>query len=217
VLKRLVDIVAASLGLCLFFPLMVILALLVLITEGPPLFYREERVGRHGGLFPLYKFRTLQPGTADVSSVAPEDDPRITAIGRWLRRWRLDEFPQLLNVLRGHMSLVGPRPMRRVHADALSPEQLDILLSVRPGITDATAIHFLAEDAVLAGRRNAEALYLERLLPTKVLMQIHSLHHWRLIGDFQVVARTLMQLWSTDAREKSYQAMLSLVERDVAQ
>ena len=115
------------------------------------------------------------------------------------------------------MSLVGPRPMRRVHAAALSPEQLDILLSVRPGITDATAVHFLAEDAVLAGRRNAEALYLERLLPTKVLMQIHSLHDWRLIDDFKIVARTLMQVWSTDAREKSYRAMLSLLERDVAQ
>lgn len=216
-LKRLVDILAASFGLCLFFPLMVVVALLVLITEGLPLLYREERVGRHGVSFPVYKFRTLRPGSVDECSVAPEDDPRITGIGLWLRRWRLDEFPQLLNVLCGHMSLVGPRPMRRDHADVLSPELLDILLSVRPGITDATAIHFLAEDAVLAGRHNAEALYLERLLPAKALMQINSLRHWSLIGDFQIVARTLMQLWSTRAREKSYRALLSLLERDVAQ
>jgi lipopolysaccharide/colanic/teichoic acid biosynthesis glycosyltransferase len=214
-LKRLIDILAAGTGLCLFFPLMVVVALLVLITEGPPLLYREERVGRHGSAFPLYKFRTLRPGSAEESSVAPEDDPRITGIGLWLRRWRLDEFPQFFSVLCGHMSLVGPRPMTRIHADSLPPQQLNLLLSVRPGITDATAVYFLAEDAVLAGRHNAEALYLDRLLPAKTLMQINSLRYWTLIGDLQVIARTLMQLWSSKARKESYRALQSLLEGDV--
>jgi lipopolysaccharide/colanic/teichoic acid biosynthesis glycosyltransferase len=203
---------AAVAGLCLFFPPMVIVALLLVITQGPPVLYREERVGRHGRMFWLYKFRTMRPESGDDCSIAPEDDPRITGTGLWLRRWRLDEFPQLFNVLCGHMSLVGPRPMRPVHANALSAELLDTLLSVRPGITDAAAIHFLAEDAVLAGHDNAEALYFERLLPAKTLMQIDSLRNWNLKGDFQIVARTLMQLWSKTARKASCRAIRDLLE-----
>tara|TARA_R110001599_G_scaffold353459_1_gene592335 strand:- start:29268 stop:29801 length:534 start_codon:yes stop_codon:yes gene_type:complete len=169
-------------------------------------------LGRQGQPFSLYKFRTLKPGSAKERSVAPEDDPRITGAGLWLRRWRLDEFPQLFNVLCGHMSLVGPRPMPPAHAAALAAEQLDVLLSVRPGITDAAAIHFLAEDAVLAGRDDAETLYLQCLLPVKASMQIDSLRHWRLTGDFQVAMATLTQLWSRHARDKSAMAMREILE-----
>ena len=172
--KRLFDFVAAGLGIGLLLPLMALLALLVLAVDGPPVLYREQRLGRGGRLFTLYKFRTLRPGTGTINSVAPEDDPRITRIGLWLRRWRLDEFPQLVNVLRGDMSLVGPRPMPPTHAVALARDQLDSLLSVRPGITDPAALYFLAEDAVLAGQAGAETAYLERFQPAKVHMQIDS-------------------------------------------
>ena len=200
-------------GLCLLLPLMVMLALLILCTEGRPVFYREDRVGLRGKLFSLYKFRTLHRGSSHECSVAPEDDRRITSAGLFLRRWRLDEFPQLFNVLCGEMSLVGPRPMPPAHADALPAEQLALLLSVPPGITDPAAIYFLAEDAVLAGQVDAEKLYLERFLPVKTRMQIDSLQHWSLMGDFRIVVRTLMLLWSRTARNKSAQAMHRLLIR----
>lgn len=209
--KRLLDIVAAGVGLCVFFPLLALLALLVLVTDGPPLLYRERRVGRHGRLFRLYKFRTLRPGIAGGRSVAPEDDPRITPVGLWLRRWRLDEFPQLVNVLFGQMSLVGPRPMPPSHAVALPRETLDILQSVRPGMTDPAALHFLAEDAVLAGQDDPEAVYLARFLPAKAAMEVESLAHRSFAGDLRILARTLALLWSPAAREASASAMRQLL------
>jgi len=211
VFKRLFDFVAAGLGIGLLLPLMALLALLVLAVDGPPVLYREQRLGRGGRLFTLYKFRTLRPGTGTISSVAPEDDPRITRTGLWLRRWRLDEFPQLVNVLRGDMSLVGPRPMPPAHAAAIARDQLDSLLSVRPGITDPAALHFLAEDAVLAGQVGAETAYLECFQPAKVQMQIDSLQHASFCGDLAVLARTLALLWSRSAREESARAMRRLL------
>jgi len=191
---------------------MITLALVVVATEGFPLLHREQRLGRYGRLFQLYKFRTLRTGSAEECSVAPEDDPRITGAGLWLRRWRLDEFPQLFNVLCGHMSMVGPRPMPPAHAAALPPGQLDVLLSVRPGITDAAAIHFLAEDAVLAGRDDAERLYLQCFLPVKTRMQIESVQRWSLAGDLRVAMRTLALLWSRRARDESARSMQEILE-----
>ena len=213
-LKRPLDIAAAGAGVFLFAPLLLAVALLVLLTDGFPLLYHEHRVGRGGRTFSLYKFRTLRTGHAQERSVAPEDDPRITRIGLWLRRWRLDEFPQLFNVLCGHMSLVGPRPMPGLHAQALHMAQREKILSVRPGVTDAAAVHFLAEDAVLAGHTDAETLYLECFLPAKASMQIDSLQHWSLGGDIKTLWRTLALLWSRAAREESAQAMRHLLENN---
>ena len=195
---------------------MITVALVVFSTDGPPLLYREQRLGRYGRLFPHYKFRTLKTGSSGECSVAPEDDPRITGAGLWLRRWRLDEFPQLFNVLCGHMSLVGPRPMPPAHGAFLSPEQLDMLLSVRPGITDEAAIHFLAEDAVLAGRDHAETIYLQCFLPAKARMQIELLRRRSLAGDLRVVVSTLALLWSRRAREESARAMREILETATA-
>lgn len=215
--KRGIDILGALAGLFIFLPLMIGLALLVFATEGFPVLYREQRLGRYGRLFSLYKIRSLRTGSGQECSVAPEDDPRITGVGLWLRRWRLDELPQLFNVLCGHMSLVGPRPLPPAHGASLPQEQLQELLSVRPGITDAAAIHFLAEDAVLAGRENAETLYLQCLLPVKTRMQIESLRHWSLCGDLRVASCTLALLWSRRARDESARAVRELLETAVAE
>jgi lipopolysaccharide/colanic/teichoic acid biosynthesis glycosyltransferase len=173
--------------------------------------YREYRLGRRGVPFPQYKFRTMRPGSAGQRTVAPEDDPRIVGAGRWLRRWRLDELPQLFNVLCGHMSLVGPRPMPCAHAERLPPGQRDTILSVRPGLTDAAALLFLAEDAALAGRPDPEALYLECLLPAKARMQVDSLRRWSMRGDMHLLWQTLMSLWSPAARAESARAMHKLL------
>jgi len=209
-LTRILDILLAALALCLLSPLLAALALRLWAVEGRPLLHGDPRVGRGGRVFHLYKFRTLRAGVGG-GTVAPEDDPRITRAGLWLRRWRLDELPELVNVLRGDLALVGPRPMPPAHADALAPAARALLLSVRPGVTDPAALHFLAEDAVLAGVADAESVYLRRFLPAKTRMQLDYLRRRNVCSDLRVLGRTAAVLWSPGARRASAVAMRELL------
>ncbi len=202
-IKRAIDIIGALVLLLALAPSMLGIAMLVRLRSGKPVLYREQRVGRGGKPFTLLKFRTLDEGSASARSIAPEDDPRITMVGLPLRRTRLDELPQLYNVLVGDMSLVGPRPMVQRHADALDDATRQAVLSVRPGVTDPASVLFFAEDAVLAGRPNAEAEYLQLLLPAKAKVQLGYLQHWHLMMDLRVILRTLARVWSPQAREDS--------------
>ncbi len=206
------DIGGALLVLLLVAPLMFGIALWVWLLSGRPVIHREFRIGRHGRRFTLYKFRTLQPGTGTQSSIAPEDDHRITRGGLPLRRTRLDELPQLYNLLRGDMSLVGPRPMVPKHADALDPESREALFSVRPGVTDPASVLFFAEDAVLAGRPHAEAEYLRFILPAKTRVQMEYLRHWSLWQDIRIIFQTLSRVWSPGAREQSGERVSALLD-----
>lgn len=202
-MKRAADIGAALFGALLLAPLLLCIALLVLLGSGAPILYREERIGQYGRPFFLLKFRTLRPGSSTDSSIAPEDDPRITGVGLPLRRSRLDEIPQLYNVLVGDMSLVGPRPMVLKHMEALDLATRQQLQSVRPGVTGPASIQFFAEDAVLAGRPDAELEYLQLLLPAKAAVQLHYLRHWDLSLDLRIICLTLASVWSPRAREES--------------
>lgn len=202
-MKRALDIGGALVLMLVLAPAMLGIAVLVRLRSGKPVLYREQRVGRGGKPFTLLKFRTLDEGNASARSIAPEDDPRITMVGLPLRRTRLDELPQLYNVLVGDMSLVGPRPMVQRHADALDEATRQAVLSVRPGVTDPASVLFFAEDAVLAGRPNAETEYLQLLLPAKAKVQLDYLQHWHLMMDLRVILRTLARVWSPQAREDS--------------
>jgi lipopolysaccharide/colanic/teichoic acid biosynthesis glycosyltransferase len=195
------DIGGAIAVLPLVAPLMLGVALWVFLHSGWPVLHREQRVGQHGRPFTLYKFRTLKPGTAMERSIAPEDDHRIAPGGLPLRRTRLDELPQLYNLLTGDMSLVGPRPMVQRHADALDTEVREAVLSVRPGVTDPASVLFFAEDAVLAGRPDAEAEYMRRLLPAKT--RLDYLRDWSPWLDIRIVFQTLARVWSPRARADS--------------
>ena len=124
-------------------------------------------------------------------------------MGRFLRRWRLDELPQLFNVLTGDMSLVGPRPLPPRHADALAAEQREALLRVRPGITGPASLAFIGDDAALSRRPDPERDYLEKLLPAKVALELEYLQSWSLWSDIRVLAQTLTQLWSPAAHRRS--------------
>lgn len=202
-LKRAMDVGGALFVLVLAAPLMLGLALWVLLQSGRPVLHREQRVGRHGQPFTLYKFRTLTPGTGLERSIAPEDDHRISRGALPLRRSRLDELPQLYNLLTGDMSLVGPRPMVPQHAEALDRETRETLLSVRPGVTDPASVLFFAEDAVLAGRPGAEDEYLHLLLPAKTRVQLDYLRHWHPWLDIRIICQTLARVWSPRERERS--------------
>lgn len=208
------DVAGALIIAPLVAPLMLGIALRVWWYSGVPVLHREQRVGRRGKPFTLYKFRTLRPGTAMERSIAPEDDQRIARAALPLRRTRLDELPQLYNVLTGEMSLVGPRPMLQAHADALDIETRALVLSVRPGVTDPASVLFFAEDAVLAGRPDAEKQYLQRLLPAKTRVQVDYLRHWHPWLDIRIIAKTLARVWSARAREDSRRRVQAVLEGD---
>lgn len=210
-IKRTIDIAGALLGLLVLAPVMLGIAALVGWRSGLPVLHREQRVGRGGKPFTLLKFRTLHPGTATQRSIAPEDDARITAVGLPLRRTRLDELPQLYNVLVGDMSLVGPRPLVQHHANALDGATRQAVLSVRPGVTDPASVLFFAEDAVLSGRPNAESEYLQWLLPAKAKVQLEYLQHWHVLLDVRIMLQTVARVWSPQAREDSKQRVRAIL------
>ncbi|MGF1605768.1 MAG: sugar transferase [Rhodothalassiaceae bacterium] len=169
--KRLFDMVAAAGILVLLSPVLLILAVAVKMSSPGPIMTRQERLGQGGCAFLLHKFRTLHRGGEQGSAVAVRGDARVTPLGRWLRRTRLDELPQLIDVLRGKMSLVGPRP-EVPHLLADVPRDVrDTVLSVRPGVTGPAAIDFLCADEVLDGMAEPEMLYIRHIAPLKHQME----------------------------------------------
>lgn len=184
------DAVVAGLGLVLLWPLLVLIGLAVRLDSPGPAFFRQTRVGRHERLFRIHKFRTMRTGAAGPS-VSTTVDSRVTHVGRFLRRTKLDELPQLIDVLRGDMSLVGPRP-EVPHYVRLWPDELrPIILSVRPGITDPATVHLRSEAEILAHSCDPERTYIKELLPLKAQAYADYVHTRSFIGDIRVVGATL--------------------------
>lgn len=190
-MKRLFDLIAAAaLLLLLGIPMMLIGAVLGL-SQGLPVFFRQERVGRHGHPFQIVKFRTMRHQSEQAQAVTSGDrDPRITPMGATLRRYRIDEWPQLLNVLRGEMSLVGPRPEVPQFVDAEDADWA-VVLSVRPGLTGPDALAFKDEGAILSASENPVRTYREEILPEKLRIQQDYALNRSLAGDLAILFRTL--------------------------
>ena len=191
-MKRLIDIIAAATGLLLLLPVFVVLALVIKLDSPGPVFFRQERVGRHGRNFRLYKFRTMTvtPPERDLQ-ITVGQDRRITRAGRVLRRYKLDELPQLIDVLRGTMSLVGPRPEVPRWVDRYPPERRAQILSVRPGITDVASLKFRNENEILALAADPEREYLEVIMPEKLRVAGNYIEHASLKSDLQLLGLTL--------------------------
>ncbi len=190
--KRLFDLLLASIGLLLLLPLGLGVALLIRLDSPGPVFFRQERVGRFGRIFRIHKLRTMQ---VDAPSVGPAVtvgvDPRITRVGHRLRHYRIDELPQLIDVLQGHMSLVGPRPeVPRFVAHYPEPLRTQVL-AVRPGITDPASLDHLDEAALLADAADPEAHYIQAVLPRKLRAQADYAERATLWSDLGVIARTV--------------------------
>ena len=189
--KRAFDLVVAALALLLLSPLLLLVALLVRADGPGPVMFRQQRVGLHGRLFHIHKFRSMVVDAPALGlPLTVGDDARITRAGRWLRRTRIDELPQLVDVLMGDMSLVGPRPEvpRWV---ALYPAHLrDIVLSVRPGITDPSSLEFIDEATLLARAADPEREYVEVILPRKLQAAADYATHATLWTDLKVLVRT---------------------------
>lgn len=189
-LKRGLDIAASAVGLALLSPVMLAIGVAVKRHDGGPVFHRALRVGRGGQTFNLYKFRTMVVGADQKGpGITASGDSRITPIGRWLRKTKLDELPQLINVLVGDMSLVGPRPEDPAYVALYTPEQR-VVLRVRPGITSAASLAFRHEEGILSGL-DWEATYRNVVMPAKLRIDLDYLAGRSLWSDIGLIFRTL--------------------------
>lgn len=197
-MKRIFDMVVALLALLLLWPVLVVVALWVKWDSNGPVLYRQLRVGRYGKPFEILKFRSMtvdQPKGGLEITVA--QDPRITKAGAWIRRTKLDELPQLVNVLRGDMSLVGPRPEVPKYVQYYSEQDRLTVLSVRPGITDRASIEFRHESELLAESMDPEATYREVVLPQKLAIYREYVRARSFIGDLTILWQTLIAVMRT--------------------
>ncbi|MEP7056572.1 MAG: sugar transferase [Caldimonas sp.] len=195
--KRLFDLLLASAGLVVLAPLLLAIALWIKLDSPGPVFFRQLRVGRHGALFRIHKFRTMRHGAEDAAAapLTVGADPRITRAGARLRRAKLDELPQLLDVVAGRMSLVGPRPEVPRYV-ALYPAPLRAkVLSVRPGLTDPASIEYRDESALLARAADPEREYVEVVMPAKLRAAARYVDQMSLATDVRVLGATLRALW----------------------
>lgn len=193
-MKRSFDLLASLTGIVLLSPLLLLLALLILAGSGWPVFYRQWRVGRHGKDFRLIKFRTMKNRADQQGLLTVSDrDPRITGIGAFLRRYKLDELPQLLNVMVGDMSLVGPRPEVRRYVDLYTEEQKRVL-NVRPGITDPASILYAEENKLLSAAENPEAHYIKVIMPEKLRINLNYISERSFGRDLAILFRTVARI-----------------------
>jgi lipopolysaccharide/colanic/teichoic acid biosynthesis glycosyltransferase len=197
VAKRTFDLLAAVLGLLLLAPVLAALAAWIRLDSSGPALFRQERVGRGGRPFRIYKFRTM---VVDAPGRGPEitvgRDPRVTRAGAFLRRTKLDELPQLLNVLLGDMSLVGPRPEVPRYVALYPAATRQKVLSVRPGLTDEAAIQYADESSLLAAAVDPERAYVEQVLPRKLALYESYVDSRSLAGDIGIILRTLRRIWA---------------------
>jgi lipopolysaccharide/colanic/teichoic acid biosynthesis glycosyltransferase len=187
--KRVLDILVAALGLVVLSPLLVVAALAVKLDSPGPALFKQARVGKNGRLFEILKLRTMRVSTTGLG-VTAAGDTRITKVGRFLRRTKMDELPQLWNVLRGDMSLVGPRPELERYVQRF-PDDYARILRVRPGITDFAALEYRDEESVLASALDPEDAYVRTVLPAKIGLYHRYLDEMSLGTDLTLVLRTL--------------------------
>ena len=175
-------------------PVLIPIALMVLLSSRGDIFYRQKRVGRVNTDFIMYKFRTMRQGSDSNTLITVGDkDQRITGLGYYLRKFKLDELPQLFNVLLGDMSLVGPRPEVRKYVDMYSEEQLKVL-SVRPGITDYASIEYSNESELLGRADNPEHEYIHQILPAKLELNLEYIKEKSFFTDMKIILKTLAKI-----------------------
>ena len=191
-LKRAFDIVASGLGLILLSPLLLVVAIWIKLDSKGPVFYRQTRVGQYNKDFRIFKFRTMHTGSDKGSQVTIGDrDPRVTRAGYWIRKFKIDELPQLINVFVGEMSLVGPRPEVRHYVDYWTPEQMHVL-DVRPGITDPASIKFRNENELMEKAEDPEKYYIEVIMQEKIKLYLEYVEKHNFFYDLGLIFKTFL-------------------------
>jgi lipopolysaccharide/colanic/teichoic acid biosynthesis glycosyltransferase len=193
--KRAFDILSATAGLVLLSPVFGLVACCIKWTSRGPVFYRQARVGKDGRLFQILKFRSMRAEELKTGlNITVAGDARVTCVGKSLRRYKLDEFPQLWNVLRGQMSVVGPRPESPVYVAEYAPEQR-IVLTIKPGITGPASLAYRHEEEILAGHDDPEHFYRTHILPDKLARDVTYLQRITLRSDLRIIAHTISSLF----------------------
>lgn len=192
VAKRAMDIVVSAAALCVLWPVLLLIALAIVVDDPGPVFYRQVRVGRGGKPFRIFKFRTMVVDADKKGlSITVGRDSRITRVGAFLRKTKLDELAQLLNVLMGQMSFVGPRPEVPRYVELYTPYQRQVLL-VRPGITDYASIAYRNENDLLAGAKDPERMYIETVMPDKIELNMKYLREISPLADVRLILKTII-------------------------
>jgi lipopolysaccharide/colanic/teichoic acid biosynthesis glycosyltransferase len=194
-MKRAFDLITASFGLIVLTPFFLVIGFLIKWNDNGPVFFKQVRVGKHGKSFVLYKFRSMSALDSVKDGIfEPGNTSRVTSVGMFLRRTKLDELPQLFNVLKGEMSLVGPRPEVEKWV-AVYPERWKRILSVTPGITDNASIFFRSEELILAESENPEITYKEIILPKKLDLYEKYVSNHSFFGDLKLIFKTLTHIF----------------------
>jgi len=190
-IKRQFDLFFSLIGISLFLPLGALIGLIIKIEDGGPVFYIQERIGHRGKSFRMIKFRTMIRDADKIgSAITIGNDARITSVGRWLRRFKLDEFPQLFNVLKGEMSFVGPRPEVPKYVAVYNDMEREVLNLV-PGITDPASVIYRNESEILGGFQDPEKQYIEKIMPNKIRINLEYARRANIMSDIFVILQTL--------------------------
>ena len=193
--KRLFDIVSSGIGLLCLAPVFVVMAIWIKLDSRGPVFYRQIRVGRYGRDFRIFKFRSMRVGSDKGRQITVgERDPRITRFGYFIRRYKIDELPQLINVFLGDMSIVGPRPEVRKYVDLYSEEQRKVF-QVRPGITDLASIKYSNENELLSQVDDPDTYYIDVIMPDKLAINLEYIRHQSFMGDIKIIFNTLFKIF----------------------
>lgn len=201
--KRAMDIFGASFGIVLLAPAFVVIGVAIKLDSAGPVFFRQTRVGRHGRVFRIYKFRSMRVAPAQSGTlITTLEDARITRVGAFVRKYKLDELPQLLNVLRGEMSLVGPRPEVPDFMSYYSTHQREIILSVRPGVTDYASIYFRNESSLLDPHCDPISTYCRDIMPVKFIHYERYTREVSVLTDLKIIALTIWVLLSNRSAER---------------
>lgn len=194
-MKRSFDILSSLVVLIISSPILIIISILIVSTSKGGVFFRQNRVGKGGIDFGLFKFRTMKPNSESAGQITVGGrDPRITKIGYYLRKFKLDELPQLLNILKGDMSVVGPRPEVRRYVDLYNEQQLRVL-SVRPGLTDYASIEYINENEILGKADDPDKAYIEEVMPAKLELNLKYIADQSFLLDLKLVFRTIGKIF----------------------
>jgi len=195
-IKRLFDIIFSFFGLILAFPLFLVIAFLIKRESPGSAFYRGQRVGKNGKIFRIFKFRSMVLDAEKLGGPSTSaDDPRLLKIGKFFKKHNLDELPQLINILKGEMSFVGPRPEVKMYVDMMTDEERKTILSVRPGMTDLASLWDFHEGEILKGSSDPEKTYQEKIRPTKIKFQLDYVKNRSFLLDLKIILKTIFKIF----------------------
>jgi lipopolysaccharide/colanic/teichoic acid biosynthesis glycosyltransferase len=194
--KRLFDIFFSLIGLIILSPFLLAIAVLIKVASPGPVFYRGERIGKSGKPFRIFKFRTMVVNANKMGGFSTaSDDPRLTKIGNFLKKYQIDEIPQLINVLKGEMSFVGPRPEVREYVGMMTEEERKIIISVPQGMTDLASLWNFHEGEILKGSSDPEKTYIEKIRSEKIRLQIEYVKNHSFLLDLKLIVKTILKIF----------------------